>query len=186
MIRSIDRAAVAELTRQLLIHLGQEPDREGLRDTPRRVADAWVEFLEYDPGSLDTTFEAVAVDQLVVIRGIPLVSMCEHHLMPFRCQVAIGYLTGDRVLGLSKLGRIATLHAHKLQLQERLVRDIADDVSERAGTEHVAVLARGEHLCMSARGVRLPHEMISSEMRGAFRKDAALRAEFLGLASGSA
>jgi GTP cyclohydrolase I len=181
---SIDRTAVAELVRLLLIELGQDYTREGLRDTPRRVADAWAEFLDYEPGTLDTSFEALSVDQLVVVRAMPLVSMCEHHLMPFRCEVSIGYLTGERVLGLSKLGRIAKLHAHKLQLQERLVRDIASDVAERAATDSVAVIARGEHSCMSSRGVRLPHEMISSEMRGAFRKDAALRAEFLGLANG--
>lgn len=187
----VDVEAAKVAVRDLLVALGEDPNREGLLDTPRRVADMWAEFLDYDPGRLGTMFESETVDQLVVVSGMRVWSMCEHHLLPFWCDVAVGYLSqpaadaggtaAPRVIGLSKMGRIAHKHAHRLQLQERLVSGIASDLRAALGHAHVAVVARGEHLCMTARGVRTPHRMTSSDLHGAFREPA-LRAEFLALA----
>jgi GTP cyclohydrolase I len=177
----VDYPKLLMLGRELLIALGEDPNREGLLDTPRRWADAWREFIEYDPGITDTTFESIETDQMVCVSGLRVNSLCEHHLMPFWCDVAIGYITGERVLGLSKFARIAHQFAHRLQLQERLGQQIADEVSRLTGTEHVAVVLKGEHLCMSGRGIRTPGVMTSSVMRGVFRTDSDARMEFLRL-----
>lgn len=165
----------------LLAAIGEDPDREGLRDTPRRFADHWAEFIDHDPGRTDTAFQAPGTDQMVVVSGIRVWSICEHHLLPFWCDLAIGYVAVDKVLGLSKFARIAHHAAHRLQLQERLAQQVADQVEAASGSPHVAVLARGEHLCMTMRGVRSPALMASSVMRGVFRDDPSTRAEFLGL-----
>jgi GTP cyclohydrolase IA len=166
----------------LLLAIGEDPDREGLCDTPRRFADWWAEFIDHDPGRTDTAFEAAEADQMVVVSGLKVWSLCEHHLLPFWCDVAIGYVAADRILGLSKFARVARRAAHRLQVQERLTKDIADEISRLTGTPDVAVLARGEHLCLTMRGVRTPAVMTSSVMRGAFREDPAARSEFLRLA----
>jgi GTP cyclohydrolase I len=180
--RPVNHQEVKLLVRQLLHAIGEDPSREGLVDTPRRVADMWTEFMDYDPGRIATTFESVETDQMVAVRGMRVWSLCEHHLLPFSATIACGYICRDKVLGLSKLGRIAHKHAHRLQLQERLVAGIADEIAEISGSGDVAVIAKGEHLCMSMRGVSTPHEMISSMMRGAFRTNADARSEFLRLA----
>lgn len=169
--------------RQLLLALGQDTSTEALRDTPRRYAAAWMEFINYDPGNYDTTFEAVQADQLVVVSNMRVYSVCAHHLLPFWSDIAIGYITAKKVLGLSKFARIAQQHAHKLQVQEQLVGDIADSVQLLTESTAVAVLAQGVHLCMVMRGVRTDGVMTSSVMRGAFRTDAALRMEFMQLAA---
>lgn len=179
--RGVDVAHVEHLTRQLLIALGEDPAREGLRDTPKRVARFWRDFIAYDPGKVATTFEAVQADQLVVVSGMRVYSLCEHHLLPFWCDVSVGYIAGDKVLGLSKFARIAHKHAHRLQLQERLVSGIAADLTALLGHENVAVIAHGEHMCMIMRGIKTPARMVSSAMSGAFRQDDTLRAEFLSL-----
>jgi GTP cyclohydrolase IA len=177
--RRVDYPRLLELGRELLIALGEDPNREGLLDTPRRWADSWREFIEYDPGTTETTFESVAIDQMVTVSGIRVSSLCEHHLMPFWCDVAIGYITREKVLGLSKFARIAHQFAHQLQIQERLGQQIADEISRITGTEDVAVVLKGEHLCMSARGIRTPGLMTSSVMRGVFRAEYETRMEFL-------
>lgn len=179
---SFDYARVLALGRDLLRAIGEDPDRPGIADTPRRWASWWREFVEYDAGKVDTVFEAVTVDQMVAVSGIRVWSLCEHHLLPFYCDVTIGYIAGSHVLGLSKFGRIAHRAAHRLQIQERLVQQIADEVQALAGTENVAVVATGEHLCMTMRGIKTPALMRSSVLRGAFRDDAAARAEFLTIA----
>lgn len=161
--------------------LGEDPTRPGLLDTPRRFADAWREFVEYDPGRCDVTFEAMRTDQLVVVTGLRVWSLCEHHLMPFHADVSIGVIAKDRVLGLSKYARIAHWHAHRLQMQERLVHGIADELERVTGTGDVAVIARGRHLCMEARGIRTSGAMVTAVMRGVFRERAEARAEFLSL-----
>lgn len=168
------------IARQLLQEL--EPtthDREGLADTPRRWASMWDEFLSYDPGKVDTVFQSVQADQMVVVNGMRVWSLCEHHLLPFWCDISIGYIAQDKIIGLSKLARIAHLHAHKLQVQERLVHDIADSLSMLS--TDVAVLASGEHLCMTMRGIRTPAIMRSSALRGVFRTSYRVRAEFYSL-----
>lgn len=178
--RVFDLTATREAVRNLLIAIGEDPDRAGLQDTPRRVADFYREFMEYDPGKTETLFSSPGADQMVVVSGMRVWSLCEHHLLPFWCDVSIGYIAQNVVLGLSKFARIAHKHAHGLQLQEKLVTDIAAELCGLVGS-NVAVLARGEHLCMTARGVRTPHRMVSSSMNGVFREDATVRNEFLTL-----
>lgn len=182
MIRpAFDHDRVKAAARELLLAIGEDPDRDGLRDTPRRYADWWREFIEHEPGRVDTAFESVSFDQMVVVSGMKVWGLCEHHLLPFWCEVAVGYVTESKALGLSKFARIAHKHAHKLQVQERLTQDIADEVQALAGTQHVAVMARGEHLCMAMRGVKTPGLMTSSVLRGCFRESGPARDEFLKL-----
>lgn len=171
-----------EIGETLIEALGYDVTEPGLINTPRRFADAWLEFINYDPGNVDTTFESVETDQLVLVTGIRVYSMCEHHLLPFWCDISIGYIANEHVLGLSKFARIAHKHAHKLQLQERLVQNIADEISELTKSDSVAVLARGVHMCMVMRGVKTSGTMITSIMRGSFRESDGLRREFLSLA----
>ncbi|RKQ70740.1 GTP cyclohydrolase I [Litorimonas taeanensis] len=178
--KKVDHDKVKGLVRELLTALGEDPDREGLVETPRRIANFWRDFIEYDAGKLDTTFSAVKHNQMVAVTGMRVWSMCEHHMLPFWCDVSIAYIADDRVLGLSKFARIAHKHAHKLTLQEQLVSDIATELKEILGTEDVAVMAKGEHLCMTMRGIQTPHRMISSALSGKFHQ-AEQRMEFLRL-----
>jgi GTP cyclohydrolase I len=179
--KQVDYPRLLELGRELLLAIGEDPDREGLLDTPRRWADSWREFIEYDPGTIETTFASVDAGQLVCVSGLRVSSLCEHHLLPFWCDVAIGYIPDEKVLGLSKFARIAHQFAHQLQLQERLGQQIADEVSRITGTENVAVVLKGEHLCMTVRGIRTPGQMSSSVMRGVFRAESEMRMEFLSM-----
>lgn len=166
----------------ILRAIGEDPAREDLIETPRRFADAWMEFAFHRDDKTDTTFEAVEADQIVCVRGIRVWSICEHHLLPFWCDVTIAYLGKDRILGLSKFARIAVKASHRLQTQERLARDIADEIATATGSEDVAVLCSGEHTCMSMRGVRQQAVMRNVVVRGAFRSEPATRAEFYSLA----
>lgn len=170
---------IEPIIRQLLEAIGEDPSREGLKDTPRRVAKLWCEFIDYNPGETGTAFESITTDQMVVVSGLKVWSMCEHHLAPFWCRVSIGYICRDKVLGLSKLARIAHKHAHRLQLQERLVHGVAQEVMEKCGSDDVAVIATGEHLCMSMRGIRTDGLMTSSSMNGVFKTNPQARDEFL-------
>lgn len=179
----VNEAQVETLIFDLLDALDQ-PIREGLNNTPQRVARFWKEFLDYDPGKIDVTFESTSIDQLVILTGIRVYSLCEHHLLPITCDVSIGYISGPRVLGLSKLARITHKQAHKLQLQERMTQEIADEVSQVAGVEDVAVLVEGVHMCMIMRGIKTSGKMITSEMRGRFRDPGRARMEFLQLVKG--
>lgn len=178
---SVDYERLQVLARELLEAIGEDPEREGLKDTPRRWAAWWREFIEYEPGNVNTTFQSIRADQMVVVSGMRIWSLCEHHLLPFWCDVSVGYIAGDRVLGLSKFARIAHKFAHRLQVQERLSSQVADEVAALVGTDDVAVFVRGEHLCMTMRGIQTPALMSSSVVRGVFRADPATRAEFLRL-----
>ncbi len=180
MTKKIDHARVKTLVTELLEALGEDPNREGLQETPRRIANFWKEFIEYAPGKLDTTFSAIKHNQMVCVTGMRVWSMCEHHMLPFWCDISIGYIANDKVLGLSKFARIAHKHAHKLTLQEQLVSDISNELVDILGTEDVAVMAKGEHLCMTMRGIRTPHRMISSALNGQFHNPEQ-RMEFLRL-----
>src|SRR5437763_12421528 len=179
--RQVDYPRLLALGRELLLAIGEDPEREGLQETPRRWADSWREFMEYDPGTTETTFSSSASDQMVCVSGIRVASLCEHHLLPFWCDVSIGYIPNEKVLGLSKFARIAQQFAHRLQLQERLGEQIADEISRITGTQNVAVVLKGEHYCMTARGIRSPGRMTSSVMRGVFRTESLTRMEFLRL-----
>ncbi|MEU7906220.1 GTP cyclohydrolase I [Actinoplanes sp. NPDC049118] len=178
---SVDVSRIEDLARQILIEIGEDPTREGLQDTPRRYAKWWREFVEYDPGTVDTVFTSATAGQTVLVSGITVWSLCEHHLLPFNCTLAIAYRPQSSLLGLSKFARIAHRHAHKLQVQERLVVNIADEITELTGSADVAVIGRGEHLCMTMRGVRTPSLMSSSVFRGEFEKSDAARAELFAL-----
>jgi GTP cyclohydrolase I len=179
--RKFNESGVAKAIADLLDALGEDKERDGLIETPARVARMWKEIYSQEKDSKWTAFEAVRQDQLVVVKDMRVWSFCEHHLLPFWCDVAIGYLANRRLLGLSKFGRITRACAGRLQMQERLVEDIAKVVTMTTCSKNVAVLAKGEHLCMTMRGVRMPSRMVSSVMHGAFREDAQLRNEFLAL-----
>jgi GTP cyclohydrolase IA len=151
----------------------------------RNPWDWWREFIEYDPGMTETTFSSVSTDQLVCVSGMRVFSLCEHHLLPMWCDVAIGYIPGEKVLGLSKFARIAHQFAHQLQIQERLGQQIADEGCRITGALHVAIVVKGEHLCMSARGIRTPGTMTSSVMRGQFYTCFETRQVFFQMVGGS-
>ncbi len=173
--------SLADIGRALLATLGEDVQRPGLVETPRRFAEFWSSFINYDDKNTNTSFNSVTTDQMVVVSGIRVWSMCEHHLLPFWCDVAIGYIAEERVLGLSKFGRIAKLAARRLQLQERLVDDIANGIAAAAKTNNVAVLAQGVHTCMVMRGIEIPAVMTSSVMRGIFKHGPSTRSEFIDL-----
>jgi GTP cyclohydrolase I len=165
----------------LLSHLAEEwTEDEHLADTPRRVAAFYRDFLDYHDDNIDTTFNGVHADQLIAAKGIRTWSLCAHHLLPFSATINIGYIAQERIVGISKLARIAKLAAHRLTLQEQLVVDIANHLEKLVGSD-VAVTAAGEHLCMTMRGVETEATIHSQVMRGAFRDNVDTRAEFLNL-----
>ncbi|MBB1243578.1 GTP cyclohydrolase I FolE [Streptomyces durbertensis] len=179
--RHINTDRVAELVSQLLVELGEDPAREGLIDTPRRVAAWWNDFLSPDDSSTATCFtESAAGDQLVVVGGMSVWSLCEHHLLPMNLQVTAGYVPEGEVVGLSKFGRIAQRHAAQLHVQERFTWQIAQELATLTGREDVAVAVRGTHLCMSMRGVRMEAaRTLTMHSGGRFRTDAVLSQQFL-------
>ncbi len=179
--RSIDLAAIENLGRQLLIAIGEDPEDPELKDTPKRYAKWWKELLSYEDTNISTSFSQVHADQMVVVSGIRIWTLCAHHLMPFWCDISIGYIARDKVLGLSKFARIAHAASHHLQMQERLVRQIGDKIAEVTGSPDVAVIAHGEHTCSVARGIRTPNIMSSSVMMGVFRERPEVRSEYMGL-----
>jgi GTP cyclohydrolase IA len=180
-------ADVAEAVRTLIRWAGDDPDREGLRDTPARVARAWREYASgyaEDPAHhLSRTFEEVGgYDEIVLLRDIPFQSHCEHHLAPIIGKAAIAYLPGDRVVGISKLARVLHGFSRRLQVQERLTAQVADTIWERLKPQGVAVVIEATHACMTARGVSTPDVMMTtSRMMGVFREDERSRREVLAL-----
>lgn len=160
--------------------LGQNLEDENLRDTPQRMARYLIEFLNYDPGNYETAFSSIQTDQMVLVKNIPFWSLCQHHVLPCWGVVSVGYLTGSKVLGLSKIPRIVQKHAHKLQLQERLAHDIADELENiLTDSPGLGVFIRAEHSCMRFRGIKSEGEMITSVLRGAFRDEQSVKEEFL-------
>lgn len=185
-----DTVRAEAAVRELLLAIGEDPDREGLRDTPARVARSYRELfagLHTDPADvLERTFSEDH-DELVLVREIPLFSMCEHHLLPFHGLAHVAYIPGvdGRVTGLSKLARLVDLFARRPQVQERLTRQVADAVHQRLGARGVLVVIDAEHQCMSARGVRKPGaRTTTSAVRGMLKTSASTRAEALGLIRG--
>jgi GTP cyclohydrolase I len=180
-------ADVAEAVRILIRWAGDDPDREGLRDTPARVARAWREYASgygEDPARhLSRTFEEVGgYDEIVLLKDIPFQSHCEHHLAPIIGKAAIAYLPGDRVVGISKLARVLHGFARRLQVQERLTAQVADTIWEHLKPQGVAVVIEATHACMTARGVSTPGVMMTtSRMMGVFREDERSRREVLAL-----
>lgn len=178
---------VREAVRTLIRWAGDDPDREGLLDTPARVARAWREYArgyEEDPAHhLSRTFDEVGgYDEIVLLKDIPFQSHCEHHLAPIIGKAAIAYLPGDRVVGISKLARVLHGFARRLQVQERLTAQVADCIAEHLRPQGVAVVIEASHACMTARGVGTPGVMMTtSRMMGVFRDDERSRREVLAL-----
>jgi GTP cyclohydrolase I len=179
----MDLERVEKAVAELLDALGEDPGREGLRDTPRRVAAMFAELcagLEEEPARhLTVTFEADH-DEIVMVRDIPFASLCEHHLVPFIGRAHVAYIPNDdgRITGLSKLARVVEGYARRLQVQERLTTQIADAIEEVLEPRGVLVVIEAEHLCMSMRGVKKPGtRAVTSAVRGLFRTSQATRAE---------
>lgn len=179
---AVNKTELEAICRSLLIAIGENPDSPRIADTPKRWAKWWGEFIDNDHGTIDTAFSMENYDQMVIIKNMKVWSMCEHHLLPFWANVTIGYLPTNKVLGLSKFARIAHKYANRLQIQERLVQDIAREIMDKTDSNDVGVLCSGEHLCMTMRGVKTPAIMTSSSMNGEFRSDRQVRNEFLKLA----
>ncbi len=183
---SVDHPRIEAAVREILVAIGEDPDRDGLRGTPARVARAYAEFfagLSQEPADvLGTTFD-VEHEEMVLVRDIALYSVCEHHLVPFHGVAHVGYIPGKdgRVTGLSKLARLVDVYARRPQVQERLTAQVADALQEALDPRGVIVVIEAEHLCMSMRGVRRPGaRTITSAVRGSLRKPAT-RAEAMSL-----
>lgn len=184
----IDQTIIESAAASIIKAIGEDPQREGLRGTPRRIAEMYAEIfsgLYHDPREeLQVGFE-VGHQEMVIARDIPFYSMCEHHLLPFYGVAHIGYIPTGRVVGISKLARVVDILARRPQLQERLTTQIADTIVEVLEPQGVAVILQAEHLCMIMRGIKKPgSNIITSAMRGLFRRSAATRAEFLNLIEG--
>ncbi len=183
--RAYDLDVAQRIVRDLLIAIGEDPDREGLRETPRRIASMYAELFEglrQDPVAVLSVGFEEGHDEMVILREIPFYSMCEHHFMPFHGEAHVGYLPDGRIVGLSKIARAVDIFARRPQVQERLTGQIADCIEGVLGAKGVGVVIEAEHLCMTARGVRKPgSKMVTSAMRGRFRTDQNTRQEFLGL-----
>jgi GTP cyclohydrolase I len=184
----VDRERVAAAVREILVAVGEDPEREGLRQTPRRVAEMYAELfagLTIDPSEFLRVGFDEQHEEMVILEGIPFHSLCEHHLLPFFGCVHVGYIPNGRVAGLSKLARVVDAFARRPQLQERLTSQVADCILEALKPDGVAVVVEAEHLCLSFRGVKKPGtRVVTSAMRGQFRRSAVSRSEFLSLVQG--
>ncbi|MEU4742694.1 GTP cyclohydrolase I FolE [Actinosynnema sp. NPDC023658] len=179
----VDVEAARRAVTDLLVALGRDPGSEHLADTPARVAHAYAELLTPREFDLTTFPNDEGYDELVLVRGIPVQSLCEHHLLPFHGVAHVGYLPGERILGLSKLARVVELFARDLQVQERLTKQVADWLREHLAPQGVGVVIEAEHMCMSLRGVRAPgSRTVTSTLHGLLREDARSRQEFFALA----
>lgn len=185
----MDKQRIENAVREILSAIGEDPDREGLQETPKRVANMYAEIfagLEDDPKRHLKIFNESNNDEMVVVRDIPMYSMCEHHLLPFVGKAHIAYIPSDgKVIGLSKLARIVDSFSKKPQLQERLTSQIADFLEENLSPKGIAVVIEAEHLCMTMRGARAAGAKTqTSALRGIMRKDARTRAEAMSLLRG--
>ena len=182
----MDKERIQNAVREILIAVGEDPDREGLLDTPKRVANMYEEIfagLTEDPKQHIKLFNEQSKDEMVIVKDIPFYSMCEHHLLPFFGKAHIGYIPSDnKIIGLSKLARIVDNFAKKPQVQERLTSDIADFLNDNLQPKGVAVIMEAEHMCMTMRGARAAGSKTqTSALRGIMRTDAKTRAEVLSL-----
>src|SRR5688572_31463243 len=180
--RRIDHAAVERAAADLLRALRPDGDAETLEETPRRVADAYSELLTPQPFRATTFPNDDGYDELIVARSIPFHSLCMHHLLPFHGVAHVGYLPGERIIGLSKLGRVVEYFSRDLQIQERLTTQVADWLQRELEPKGVGVVLEAEHLCMSLRGIqKLGAMTVTSALRGLVRDDVRTRQEFLAL-----
>jgi GTP cyclohydrolase I len=193
LAKEIDKSIIEKNIREIIIALGDDPEREGLKDTPKRVAKMFEEVFEGMKYSnkeiaekLAVTFEeeefaAVQHKNMVIVKDIPIFSYCEHHLaLMYNMKVSVGYIPKGKVIGLSKIARIAEMVGKRLQLQERIAMDIAEIIEIATESKDIAVLVEGEHSCMTARGIKKPGSVTKTTVfRGEFEKNNSLRHEFL-------
>ncbi len=184
--KNVDLEKIEKAVRDILEAVGENPDREGLRETPARVARMYAEVfygLHHDVHDDIKVFSEPGNDEMILIGDIPFYSMCEHHLLPFHGKAHVVYIPKDgKILGLSKVARIVDTLSRKPQLQERLTSEIADTIQEAVGAQSVCVVIEAEHLCMTMRGIRRPgSKTVTSAMRGGCRADARTRSEALSL-----
>ncbi len=185
-----DEAKIKTAVASIIKAIGEDPEREGLVDTPKRVAEMYAELfmgIGIDPKKELTVGYELGHREMIIVRDIPFYSMCEHHLLPFYGVAHIGYIPNadGRVVGLSKLARVVEIIASRLQIQERMTTDIADAIMDGLKPSGVAVVVQAEHMCMIMRGVKKPgSSIITSAVRGAFRSRAESRAEFFSLIQG--
>jgi GTP cyclohydrolase I len=182
----IDKDKIETAVRMILEAVGEDPEREGLRDTPARVARMYGEILKgtgVDPTSIVRVFTEKEYDEMVLVKDIPLYSLCEHHMLPFVGKAHVAYIPqSGRVTGLSKLIRIVDMYARRLQIQERLTAQIADALEQQLNPMGVMVIIEAEHMCMSMRGVQKPGtSTVTSAVRGIFRTKMATRSEMMDL-----
>jgi len=181
----IDRNRIVAAVREILLAIGEDPDREGLRETPLRVARMYQELfggLHEDPSTYTKKFFSENYNEVVLVRDISFSSICEHHLMPFMGVVHIGYIPDGRVIGLSKLARVIEVFSHRPQIQERMTEDIAELLYKELQAKAVAVVVEAEHACMTLRGVKKPGSLcVTSALRGGFLKHPSSRAEIMAL-----
>ncbi len=189
-MHTIDTDRIERAVREILLAVGEDPDREGLLETPARVARMYKELfggLHVDPRIHTRKFFTEYYDEIVLVRDIAFNSVCEHHLMPFMGKAHIGYLPAGKVLGLSKLARVVEIVSHRPQVQERMTEQIANILIEELNVKGVAVVIEAEHTCMTVRGVRKPGATcVTSAIKGAFRNNPSSRAEILALIYGRA
>ncbi len=182
----VDKPRIERAVREILFAIGEDPDREGLIETPARVARMYAELfagLNQDPAKHLQKFFTEKYNSMVIVRDITFHSMCEHHLLPFTGKAHIGYIPNGRVVGLSKLARVVETVARRPQLQERMTETIADLLTNELGAEGVGVVIEATHSCMTIRGIKKPGSFcVTSAMRGSFLSNAKTRAEFLKLA----
>jgi GTP cyclohydrolase I len=183
----MDKSKIARLTRELLIEIGENPDREGLAKTPERVAESWAYLTSGYRSDIQTVINGAIyeseVNNMILCRDIELYSLCEHHMLPFFGSCTIGYIARQKVIGLSKLARIVDHFSRRLQIQERLTAQIARAVCDAVDAEGVGVIIEARHMCMTMRGVGKQHSsMTTSSVLGSFHDDQATRTEFLSLA----
>ncbi|MCD4830694.1 MAG: GTP cyclohydrolase I FolE [Anaerohalosphaeraceae bacterium] len=181
----MDLPRLEKAVTEMLKAVGEDPEREGLKDTPGRVARMYTELLAgaaRDPKEHLKSVFSERCDEVVLLRDIPFYSICEHHMMPFIGKAHVAYLPDEKVLGVSKLARIVDCFARRMQVQERLTAQIADFLTENLKPQGVAVVLEASHSCMTIRGIRKPGStMVTSALRGAFKKDPRSRAEVLSL-----
>ncbi len=186
VMQLIEQAKIKEAVLMILEAIGEDPEREGLKDTPDRVARMYAEIFSGLAEDAGVYLECVFTEEheeMIVVKDIPFYSTCEHHLVPFIGKAHVAYIpAGGKVTGLSKLARVVESIARRPQLQERLTREIADVIMKKLNPQGVAVVVEAEHLCMSMRGIKKPgSKTVTSAVRGLFRKSAKTRAEFLSL-----
>ena len=187
--RPVDDARIRAAVREILVAVGEDPDREGLVETPARVARMYAELfagLHRDPAAVLKKTFTVRHDEMVLMKDIDFASMCEHHLLPFMGKAHVAYLPDGKVVGLSKLARVVEVVSKRPQVQERMTEDVADLVMNELGARGSAVVIEATHTCMTIRGVRKPGSVcITSAVRGTFRENPKTRNEFLSLVLGS-